>query len=406
MKKRIMSIFTLLIVSIILLVPGQMSIKKTTTETLCCGNQIECTMLITDNFKIIDINNSENIVWQYSIGSIDAERLSNGNTLIAGGILVKEVNSIGSIIWQYSTGLIGVTDVERLGNDNTLITDMIKNIVIEVNYSGSILWQYNTGFSLPIDAERLANGNTLIVNNLANSVIEVNNSGSIVWEYSTGLWSPTDAERLSNGNTLITDYLNNRVIEVNTSGGIVWQKTGLQTPKDAERLSNGNTLIVEYENDRVIEVNSLGDIVWIYSSGLYHPNDAELIPNQPPNIPTITGPSSGLINIPHIYLFNGEDPGGHTIYYWIDWGDGTNTGWLGPFLPGISIPHSHTWSTKGIFTIKAKVKDVCGVESDWDELQVTMSRNKAINTPILNFLQSYPNMFPSLQRLLQRIGLQ
>jgi hypothetical protein len=34
-------------------------------------------------------------------------------------------------------------------------------------------------------------------------------------------------------------------------------------------------------------------------------------------------------------------------------------------------------------------------------------RNRAHNTPFLNFLQNYPNMFPILQRLLfQRLGLQ
>jgi hypothetical protein len=401
MTKRIMSIFTLLIVSIVLLVPGLLSVEKTNIQTNCCGMQIDCSMLISDNTKIIEINNAEDIVWQYSIGSVDAERLSNGNTLIAGGFLVKEVDYLGTIKWQYNTGLLGVTDVERLSNNNTLITDSINNFVIEVSSSGVIVWQYNTVVGFPMDAERLANGNTLIVNNLLNSVIEVNNGGSIVWEYSTGLWSPTDAERLSNGNTLITDYLNGRVIEVNTSGGIVWQKTGLLTPKDAERLSNGNTLIVEYDNNNIIEVDNSGTIIWSYSTALVQPNDAEVIPNQPPTAPFIIGPLSGLPNIIQFFSFLSEDPGGHTIYYWIDWGDGTNTGWIGPFLPGTLIPRSHTWTTQGIYSIKAKAKDVC-IESDWSEHEINMPRNKAIQmSPFLNFLQSHPNMLPLLQLLFQ-----
>lgn len=405
MKKRIFYICTLLLVSIILLVPGQMSIKKTTTEALCCGRQVDCTMVITDNVKVIDLNNSENVVWKYSIGSSDSERLANGNTLMSGGILVKEVNSIGSILWQYSTDLLGVADVERLGNDNTLITDMIKNFIVEVNYSGSVIWQYDTGLSFPVDAERLSNGNTLIVLNLISAVIEVNNSGATVWEYSTGLWSPTDAERLSNGNTLITDYKNNRVIEVNTSGGIVWEKTGLLGPKDAERLSNGNTLIVENDNNSIIEVDNAGTIVWRYKGGLRKPNDVEVKPNQPPTTPVITGPPIRLVNIKQYYHFKCEDPYGHIVYYWIDWGNGNNTGWIGPYLSGDEISEAHKWTTQGTYTIKAKAKDVCEVESAWGEIELHMPTNIYTKRPFLSFLQNHPNIFPIIQRLLQRLGL-
>ena len=44
--------------------------------------------------------------------------------------------------------------------------------------------------------------------------------------------------------------------------------------------------------------------------------------------------------------------------------------------------------------------------SEWsDRVSVVMPRNKAINTPLLNFLQQHPNMFPLLQLLIQRLGL-
>jgi hypothetical protein len=405
MKKRILKICTLLIVVIILLVPGQLCIKKTTTENLCCGRQNDCTMIITDNFKTIDINNSKDVVWQYQIGSSDSERLANGNTLRSGGIIVKEVNSIGSIVWQYSGGLLGVADVERLGNDHTLITDMIRNFVIEVNYSGAILWQYDTGLSLPVDAERLSNGNTLIVLNLIGAVIEVNSTGHTVWEYSTGLSFPTDAERLLNGNTLITDYNNNRVIEVNTTGDIIWQKTGLLKPKDAERLSNGNTIIVEYDNNSVIEVDSSGVKVWNYSRGLNGPSDAEVPPNIAPTTPVITGPPIRLVNINQYYHFTCDDPYGHTIYYWIDWGDGNNTGWIGPYVSGSTVSIAHKWISQDTYIIKAKAIDVCEMESSWGELELHMPSNIANNRPFLNFLQNHPNMFPMIQRLLHRLGI-
>jgi hypothetical protein len=381
--------FTLLLIIFLLLTFVPNITGKTYFENFSSNTNSEFITLISDNSQVIEINNSKDIVWQYSIGCVDSERLTNGNTLIAQGFFVNEINGLGVIIWQYGAGLIAVSDVERLENGNTLITDMLNNFVIEVNKTGCIVWQYDIGLSLPMDAERLENGNTLIVNNLANSVIEVANNGTVVWQYATGLWSPTDAERLSNGNTLITDYLNNRVIEINNTGSIVWQKTGLNAPKDAERLDNGNTLIAEYNNNRIIEVNGTGSIIWSFSNTLYQPNDIEKVPNQPPTSPTITGPNSGFINIPYIFMFKGEDPGGHTVYYWIDWGDGNTSGWIGPFLSDLQIPRTHTWTTKGTYTIKAKVKDVCGIESDWETFSVKMSRNKVINFQLLKYLENF-----------------
>ncbi|KYK23780.1 hypothetical protein AYK24_00670 [Thermoplasmatales archaeon SG8-52-4] len=404
MKKKIMSISvcTLLIISIAFVLIGPMSLGKTNIDTQCCGRLAGCTTLISDNTRLVEVNNSGGIEWKYILGSVDSERLPNGNTLVAGAVLVKEINMIGGIEWQYGTGLLGVSDVERLDNGNTLIADIVNNFVIEVNETGVIKWQ-KTGLFLPMDAERLDNGNTLIVNNLINSVIEVDINGTTVWEYNTGLWSPTDVERLDSGNTLITDQLNNRVIEINSTGGIVWEKAGLSAPKDAERLENGNTLIVEYSSNTVIEVNESGAIVWSYSSALSGPNDAERVPNEAPIAPTITGPKKGIINVPLPYIFQGDDPGGISIYYWIDWGDGESDGWLGPYLPGTAtIPIVHTWTTKGTYTIKAKVKDICDVESDWTEFTVSLPREKDLkNSILLQFLEQ----FPILKLLIQRLGL-
>ena len=51
--------------------------------------------------------------------------------------------------------------------------------------------------------------------------------------------------------------------------------------------------------------------------------------------------------------------------------------------------------------IQVKAKDVYGAESEWsDPLPVSMPKNKAINTPFLNFLENHPNLFPLLRQLL------
>ncbi|MCK4654133.1 MAG: T9SS type A sorting domain-containing protein [Candidatus Cloacimonetes bacterium] len=221
---------------------------------------------------------SDVIVWEYTGLSSphDADRLSNGNTLItdSDNAWVFEVTSDGTTVWSYWSDWSFPTDADRLSNGNTLITDMSDGWVFEVTSGGTIVWSYSP-LNDPWDAERLSNGNTLITESGNNRVIEVTSDGTIVWEYSTGLNQPHDADRLSNGNTLISDYSNNRVIEVTSYCNIVWEYTGFR-PRDADRLSNGNTLISEFNH--VIEVTSDGTTVWEYT-GLSSPHDADRLSN-------------------------------------------------------------------------------------------------------------------------------
>jgi len=73
------------------------------------------------------------------------------------------------------------------------------------------------------------------------------------------------------------------------------------------------------------------------------------------------------------------------VSYFIDWGDDTNTGWIGPYTSGDQITESHTWSTKGTYMVKAKAKDPFGNESDWATLRVTMPYS--FNKPVIHFLE-------------------
>jgi len=132
-----------------------------------------------------------------------------------------------------------------------------------------------------------------------------------------------------------------------------------------------------------------------------------IVENEPPNTPTIDGPTSGKAGTSYPYTFTSTDPDGDQVSYYIKWGDGSVTDWTafqasGP--PGYD--GSHTWSAQGTYTIEVKTKDTYGAESDWGTLSVTMPRNKIVNRPFLNFLENHPFPFPILRLLLQRLGLQ
>jgi len=130
-----------------------------------------------------------------------------------------------------------------------------------------------------------------------------------------------------------------------------------------------------------------------------------VIADEPPNTPGISGPTNGKAGEEYDYTFVTTDPDGDNVSYWIEWGDNNNTGWIGPYNSGEEVTLGHTWSNQGTYNITAKAKDIYDAESEWSELEVSMPRGRAINTPFLNFLQNHPYLFPILRLLLQRLGL-
>jgi len=99
--------------------------------------------------------------------------------------------------------------------------------------------------------------------------------------------------------------------------------------------------------------------------------------NNPPSKPVISGPSSGKVGTSNTYISTSTDAEEDNVYYWFDWGDDSNTGWVGPFSSGATASQSHIWNTKGTFSVKVKAKDIYGVESAWsDSITVAMPKSK------------------------------
>lgn len=111
--------------------------------------------------------------------------------------------------------------------------------------------------------------------------------------------------------------------------------------------------------------------------------------SNPPDIPIITGPGNGEIGETYDYTIVAHEPDSEEIFYYVDWGDDTNSGWVGSYNSDQPCNISHEWDNQGTYTIKAKAKDKWGIESDWGELEVTMPRNKqSIRLLYSQFLES------------------
>jgi hypothetical protein len=121
---------------------------------------------------------------------------------------------------------------------------------------------------------------------------------------------------------------------------------------------------------------------------------------EPPNIPTINGPSSGVTGENQEYIISSTDPDGNDVSYWIDWGDNTEEIVIGPFPSGQEQTISHTWASDGEYTIRVKAQDTMGDESNYATLQVTMPKTKSHNHLFLRFLENHPRLFPILRLLL------
>ncbi|MDD2666751.1 MAG: hypothetical protein PHI74_07815, partial [Methanocellales archaeon] len=236
---------------------------------MVCTIALLCAILVMSTASAAD-----EIVWEYTgaAAPLSAERLPNGNTLIAdtGNFKVIEVTPDGTIVWEYlCTGALGPSDADRLPNGNTLITmfgdEFWIGHVTEVTPGGVIVWEYSGDVNY-LDADRLPDGNTLIAD-FQDRAFEVDPDGIIVWEYANPYESCTvEVDRLSNGNTLIATWVG--VMEVTPAGTIVWQYPDAGSfGGDADRLPDGNTLISDANNNRVIEVDPAGTIVWEYITG-------------------------------------------------------------------------------------------------------------------------------------------
>jgi len=99
--------------------------------------------------------------------------------------------------------------------------------------------------------------------------------------------------------------------------------------------------------------------------------------NNPPDTPTIEGPTKGKSGVSYEYEICSSDPDGDDISYCIDWGEGSGEICKDPVPSETCILETHAFASKGTYTIKVKAQDGKGGESDYATLEVTISKGQA-----------------------------
>jgi len=171
--------------------------------------------------------------------------------------------------------------------------------------------------------------------------------------YNDGLWHYI--EGIFHGNSSYP------ILEMYVDGELVGIKTDWLCPQESNQFKRAKIGVTSYDETEFF--NGIIDEVKIYKN----PEG-----NHPPNVPTIDGPTTGTIGEEYSYTFLAADSESDDIYYWIDWGDGNNTGWIGPYSSNEEVNVSYTWLENGLFEIRAKTRDIFYDMSEWATLLVAI----------------------------------
>ena len=338
--------------------------------------------------------------WRYLLPTyyvISSPAISKDGTVYFGahdGNLYAFYPQNGTIKWMFKTG--GAIRVSPcIADDGTIYCVSFDGHLYAIHQNGTLRWRTcmnNAGTSPTIghDGTIYAGWKKLFA--------FYPNNGTIKWTFR--LDDANLFERIEGGTpchsadgtiyfgTSIGDDGGGRLYAVNSNGTKKW-KIGLKARwiESAPTIGRDGTVYI-------------GASDYLHIGGhLYAIGPQES--NKPPDPPTINGPTSGKYGIEYEYTFTATDPDNNPVRFYVNWSDGTITDWMSGEYPS-NVKIKHMWSKRGLYIIKAKAKDTFGYESDWSILEVSMPKNKAINTiPLFpRFLQQHPNLFPILRHLL------
>ena len=297
-------------------------------------------------------------------------------------IIVVKTTQDGTVLWEKLLGDSSCKDsalgIASTSDGNYIITGQREHeatehdiLLMKINSEGEELWT------------RTFNETTYFDTGL--SVTETTDGGFLVaGEIGTTESTPT-----------VTDAI---LIKTDGDGRKEWHMTlggsGSESFYDALQTPDGGYIT----GGLTTSYGAGSQDAWVLKCTAYE--------NQPPDTPdTPSGQASGKIKQLYFYTTQTEEPDGDELFYLWDWGDGTTSGWIGPYNSGVTCNTSHSWSTKGTYQIQVKAKDPYGGESDWATLTVTMPCS--YNLPMIplweHLLQRFPHLFPLLRVLLGKL---
>ena len=365
---------------------------------------------------IIKLNSNGNKIWSKTVGNENSNSIEEGwptndNGFILVGtteagigtdIWLVKIDSSGEAVWQktydkstYDAGL----SVQQTNDGGYIILGTFSKLsysnswLIKTNQNGGKIEENALGdqFVGAIFAGQSickTSGGGYVVAGYCNEPFSLFDFDYYIWKISSGLKieDETSVEKTNDKQMFFS-------VRSTSSGGFILVGNNLDT-QDIDLIKINSDLDVDWlgtfgggDIDMGFFAEETEDFGYIlvgvtlsYGAGN---GDVWLIKlegsdNHPPDKPNKPkGPDSGAPGEECVYSTETIDLDNDDIFYKFDWGDGYDSGWIGPETSGVTITAKKTWSSTGKFSVKVIAKDVNGAESEWsDSLIVSMPKSK------------------------------
>lgn len=300
----------------------------------------------------------------------------------------------GNQIWNrsFADGEIGHVAVYE---GNVYVPHLYGMLYYLDGETGDIIWEKYTGGKL--GAPAIYNDKVYVT---ANGITCLDpDTGKEIWR-SLGTWSHCSPSIAYNKVYYVSSNGKILCIDADT-GDELWSydigstyEHAFPSPAIADEKvyvgiwSSGDFLCLDAFTGDIIWTKYVGGAKWLFSSPaivngrVYMTASTHIYcfedPSTPPSDPLINGPNECILNFGQKFRFKSTDPEGDKIKYFIDWGDGATSGWVGPYYSGEEIEKSHIWDETGSFIIRAIAKDSNGIKGHWSEHKITV-----IEAPVL-----------------------
>ena len=344
---------------------------------------------------------------------------------------IVAINPDGTKKWAYETDYLMTSD-PAIGEDGTIYTGSGDYYIYAMNPNGTLKWRFKTGDEIH-GHPSIAEDGTIYIGSWDDYLYALNPDGTMKWKYKMSQGT-TGNPAISEDGTIYV--CSDKMYAIYPNGTLRWSCSlgnnrwvGHSSPAiSADGTIYVGTHIGDGAGGDIVAINANGTDrwrkkladFWIDSSpcigedgtvyigsttghGGYLHAFGPIDSNSPPETPTISGKTEGETGTKYQYIFRAVDPDNNPIMFYIDWGDGSE-GWKDERASDVKCGYRHTWSEDGNYTIRAKVKDIMGEESDWASLEITMPKTKqSSNYGFLRFLEKHPHMFPIIRQI---VGLE
>jgi outer membrane protein assembly factor BamB len=358
------------------------------------------------------------LIWRYSTGdSVESSpAVADGRVYI--GSWDNKVYCLdadtGKFIWSYKTEDRVEYSSPAVVDGKVYIGSWDDNVYCLDANTGDYIWSYKTGYRVK-SSPAVADGKVYIGSMNDFYCLDAD-TGDYIWSFKTGVHS---SPAVADDKVYIGEFDGKVICLDANTGDYVWSYKLAEKVHSSPAVADGKVYIGSDDHNVYCLDADTGGYIWSFKTGFWVESSpavadgkvyigsydgnvyafGELDPDAP-STPEIDGPAEGVPDVLYNFTFKSESPLGNDLYYWIEWADGSNSGWLGPFNSGVEITESHVWDAKGAYPIQAKAKDINGLVSGWGVLGLTIPRNRAKD---YSLFQWFLERFPMLERLLSLI---